>query len=356
MLHLSPIDLGKRELQNATIQNLASAPSSPFNGQVYYDTTLHQFGCYQNGTWTYLSTTVSNGVTKSANASATDVLQVSAGADKTIKDFISSGGIIKVSSTGVVTLAVAGTDYITANSTNAFTNKTFDADGTGNSIINLDTANFAVNVIDTDTALTANSDTRLASQKAVKAYIDAVATSEMSFKGGIDASTNPNYPAADVGDVYRITVAGKIGGASGIDVTVGDTIIAAAATAGGTQAAVGANWTIVQSNVDAATTTTQGLVTLATQAETEAKTSSTKSVVPSALANFPQKKTFTIGDGSTTAISVTDNLGTIDKIAEVRDATTNAAVVVDKTYAINTTTITFAVAPATNSYKVVIIG
>lgn len=36
----------------------------------------------------------------------------------------------------------------------------------------------------------------------------------MLFKGGIDASTNPNYPAADAGWAYKITVAGKIGGAS----------------------------------------------------------------------------------------------------------------------------------------------
>ena len=40
----------------------------------------------------------------------------------------------------------------------------------------------------------------------------------------------------------------------------------------------------------------------------------------------------------------------------IRDATTNQKVLVDITFALNTTTITFAVAPATNSYKVVIVG
>lgn len=45
--------------------------------------------------------------------------------------------------------------------------------GSANTISNLATSMFATNVIDTDTSLTANSDTRLASQKAVKAYVDA---------------------------------------------------------------------------------------------------------------------------------------------------------------------------------------
>lgn len=92
---------------------------------------------------------------------------------------------------------------------------------------------------------------------AVKTYVDGIlgANDAMVLKGGINASTNPNYPAANAGDTYRITTAGKIGGASGPNVEVGDLLICFVdATAAGTQAAVGANWIVEQTNIDGAVT------------------------------------------------------------------------------------------------------
>ncbi len=73
------------------------------------------------------------------------------------------------------------------------------------------------------------------------------------YKGVIDCSANPNYPAADAGNTYRVSVAGKIGGASGLNVEVGDMMMCLTdGTASGTQAAVGANWDIIQANIDGA--------------------------------------------------------------------------------------------------------
>lgn len=133
------------------------------------------------------------------------------------------------------------------------TNKVINA--VSNTISNLATSMFAANVVDTDTTLAANSDTRLASQKAVKAYVDALlnANDAMQFKGVIDCSANPNYPAASAGWTYRVSVAGKIGGASGVNVEQGDQLLCITdGTSSGNQAAVGANWSITQSNIDGA--------------------------------------------------------------------------------------------------------
>lgn len=80
-------------------------------------------------------------------------------------------------------------------------------------------------------------------------YYSASQWTPMSQKEtvAIDCSATPNYPEALVGDQYIVSVAGKIGGASGLDVYVGDIIYAIDENAGGTQAGVGASWAICHS-------------------------------------------------------------------------------------------------------------
>ena len=109
--------------------------------------------------------------------------------------------------------------------------------------------------LDTDVLLAANSDAKIATQKAVKAYVDGVldANNAYQYKGGLDASANPNYPAASAGHTYKITVAGKIGGAAGPNVEVGDTVTCLVdGSAAGNHATVGANWLVTQTNIDGA--------------------------------------------------------------------------------------------------------
>lgn len=46
-------DFNQNELLKAVIENLASAPGTPTEGQVYFDTTLQKFGVYTTTGWTY---------------------------------------------------------------------------------------------------------------------------------------------------------------------------------------------------------------------------------------------------------------------------------------------------------------
>ncbi|CAB4185784.1 hypothetical protein UFOVP1130_123 [uncultured Caudovirales phage] len=49
--HLNNLNLNKNELQNAVIQNLATAPASPVAGQVYFDTVEAALKVYNGSAW-----------------------------------------------------------------------------------------------------------------------------------------------------------------------------------------------------------------------------------------------------------------------------------------------------------------
>ncbi len=192
MKYASNIDLQKNQLQNAVVHPLASAPSSPVEGQVYYDTAAHKLYYRTNSAW------------------------------YDVTDATTLGGVVAANYALLASPTFTGTPAAPTASS-------------GTNTTQLATTAFVVSEIAA----------RLAAADA------------MTYKGAIDASSNPNYPAADAGDTYRFSVAGKIGGASGPNVEVGDIIICHVdSTASGTQAAVGANWDIIQTNIDGAVTLT----------------------------------------------------------------------------------------------------
>ena len=515
---LTPIDLTKLELQNARIQNLASAPGSPVEGLIYFDTTLHQFGCYQNSVWVYLgsgggtvtavsvatangfagtssggstpsltlTTTISgllkgngtaisaatagtdyvipsgsvatlttpraiygnnfdgsaaltqiiastfggtgNGFTKFSgpastektftlpNASDTLVAYGTAGSFTAAQTFGAAGNVGKLiiagntsgstilnasaTASGTLTLPAATDTLVGKATTDTLTNKTFDANGTGNTISNIETADFAANVIDTDVTLAANSDTRIASQKAIKTYVDTLYQG-IIWKASVRAATTVTGTLATAyanGQVIdgvtlvtgdRILIKDQSAGAENGIYTVNASGAPTRATDADTAAeikqaavfvqegTVNADNAFVLSNngtitlgttalvfvtfssatVPAASTTVAGKVQLADATAAEAKSSTSLALTPASVINFPIKKLFTIGDGSSTSLTCTHNLGTKDVMVQIRDASTDAVVIADIVNTSTTvTTITFAVAPASNAYKVVIIG
>lgn len=96
------------------------------------------------------------------------------------------------------------------------------------------------------------SDTNKPVSSAQQAAIDAAVIGLLDFKGNLDCSTNPNYPVGLIGDAYSVTVAGKIGGASGVVVEVADMIVCKLDNAGGTHASVGTSWFVIEHNVTGA--------------------------------------------------------------------------------------------------------
>ena len=124
-------------------------------------------------------------------------------------------------------------------------------------------------------------DTRFVTPAKLASYISGKLTGLWQDKGLIDASTNPDYPAGQVGDAYTISsIAGKIGGALGPDVQVRDVIYCTADNPGGTHEAVGDSWNIIQSNLVQATEAIAGFAQIASQAELTAGVNNAKYITP----------------------------------------------------------------------------
>jgi len=95
------------------------------------------------------------------------------------EDNMASDSATAVASQQSIKAYVDAQDANIASDTLTFTNKTFDANGTGNSISNIEVADLASGVLDTDLSSVAGTDTTLASAKAIKAYVDSsISTAE----------------------------------------------------------------------------------------------------------------------------------------------------------------------------------
>jgi hypothetical protein len=120
------------------------------------------------------------------------------------------------------------------------------------------------------------------------------------------------------------------------------------------------SWVTFGTAAPAASETTAGIAELATQAEVDAGTDDLRIVTPLKLATWSgriKKFAVSIGDGSATSYTVTHNLGSLDVQVAIFQNSNGEEVITDVTHATtNTLTIVFATAPASNAYRVVVVG
>ena len=118
-------------------------------------------------------------------------------------------------------------------------------------------------------------------------------------------------------------------------------------------------WANFGNAAPAATETLAGIAEIATQSETDTGTDDLRFVTPLKLANWaktPKGFASNIGDGSATAYVVTHNFNTFDVAVTVFRNSGNRddiIVSIDRT-SVNAVTITFASAPASNAFRVLV--
>jgi hypothetical protein len=170
------------------------------------------------------------GITDAASATATALTVVG---DDSSGTAVTLGETFKVAGATGITTAVSGdtltitgpslTSYITASSSDTLTNKTIDANGTGNSISNLEVADFAAASIVTagEGIGSNNNDTTIPTSAAVKAYADSVggggSTGDLTITGSTISSPSNAPLTLDPSGTGKVTAVG------GLVVTGGDT-------------------------------------------------------------------------------------------------------------------------------------
>jgi hypothetical protein len=101
-------------------------------------------------------------------------------------------------------------DAAIASDSLVFTNKTFDANGTGNSISNIEVADLAAGVLDTDLSSVSASDDTLPSAKATKAYVDSATSALVD----LDTTITQGNSSVVVADTGSGTITATVDGAT----------------------------------------------------------------------------------------------------------------------------------------------
>ncbi|VTU32353.1 hypothetical protein H4CHR_02994 [Variovorax sp. PBS-H4] len=343
---LVSIDHNKLESLQFRLQNLATAPSSPGVGQSYFDTVLGAAYTWNGTAWV-----------------PSDASKVAAGS---------------IPNTALTTNPLARANH--TGTQTAATISDFDAQVRTSRLDQMaaPTADVALN----GRKITGLADGTSATDAVTKQQLDAVSQGR-DFKDSVRVASTANVTISAPGTAIdgvtlsngdRVLLKNQTTASqNGIYVFNGSAAAMTRATDADTAAKLTANTTVMveegTANADTQwTMTTNGAITIGTTSlafvQTGAGTTYTQGTgisisggVIAVDSTVARKYSATVGDGSATSIAITHSLGTQDVHVQVRDASTNAIVEVDWVATSTTVvTLTFAVAPASNAYRVVVIG
>ena len=337
--YLTDINLNKNELQNVVIQKLGANPSSPAEGQIYYNSSDDTI---------YLNTSAdpANPVWDSLGG---DVTSVVAGTGLT------GGGI-----TGDITLNVIGGTGITANANDiAITDTGVTSASYGSSTaIPVITVN-AQGQITTASTATISTDLTIAADSGSDDTV-TLGTDTLTFAGTAnEIETTVTNNQIQIGLVDNPTVSGNL-------------IVSGNLTVSGTTTTVNTETINLADNIITLNSNETGTPSENAGIEVERGTSDnvvfrwnegtdiwelTKDGTNYYEIQTVGESTYaaSIGDGSTTSIAVTHNLGTQDVIVQLYDASSLDTVYADVVRtSTSVVTIDFASAPATNDIRVLV--
>ncbi len=378
----NPVDFEKLEALNLRFQQLSSAPGSPVEGQVYWDSTNHRLYIYNaNATaWQLLATNsdLLGGQSSAYHLSRTN--HTGSQAASTISDLASVVQAYRLDQFAAPNTSVSmNSQKITnvANGTNpgdAINRSQLDAVIQG--LDNKHTAEFAstANLSATysngtsgvGATLTATSNAAISLDGGSPALNDLVLIKDQTsgFQNGLYVVTQVGSGAApfvltrsdemDTATEFGgALVAVRQGSANGgslymanvsNSITVGTTSVLFTKLNSAVTLTAGNGISIVTNTISAVADPSGGLTVGASGI--------------AAGSSIPRKFGADIGDGSSTTITVTHNLNTRDVVVSVAlKASTYDEVLCDITHAtVNTVTITFAVAPSSAQYRVTVIG